>query len=105
MSKPLIGHRERKTESTAFHKAVFAAHGGLKAKCVLCKRANATDAAHVVSRVVLGKHRYADPGLARPACRSCHEKQTRHEIDFPIAVRRAAIKIANSFMKVKIQLP
>jgi hypothetical protein len=97
MSRPLLANATQRSASASFHKAMFDANGGLKAKCVLCRRANATDAAHVVSRVVLGKHRFADPGLARPACRSCHEKQTRHEIDFPIAIRRSAIKIANDF--------
>jgi hypothetical protein len=105
MSKPLISNPKRQSEASRFHARVFALYGGPRKICELCKKPGATDAAHVVSRTALGPHRYADPGLARPAHRECHERQTRHEIHFDIRTQRAAIKVANLFCKVKIVMP
>jgi hypothetical protein len=104
VSRPLLPKRERVDEAAKFHKAVFAMWGN---RCVWCPKVKrpATDAAHVIARALLGPLRYADPGLARPAHRECHDRQTNGEIVFPIAVRRAAVRCHNKIAKVKLQIP
>jgi hypothetical protein len=102
MSRPLITDPKQRSLAAKFHADVFAMFGGPKRMCFLCDKPGATDAAHVVSRTLLGPHRYADPRLARPAHRTCHDRQTRHEIEFSPKIRREAIKVANALCRVKI---
>jgi hypothetical protein len=105
MSKPLIANRERASEASVFHASVFAMFGGPKKLCSLCGKPGSTDAAHVIARAHLGPLRYADPRLARPAHRSCHEAQERREIEFSLEIRRDAITAHNAISKIKMVMP
>lgn len=103
MSRPLIANRKRQSEAARFHREVFARFGRC---CTFCGKKDATDAAHVLSRgTKLGPLRYADPRLARPACRPCHEAQTRNEIEWPLPIVRDAIEAFNLHAKVKLVVP
>ena len=102
MSKPLLADPKRTSEAATFHKAVFARFGS---NCGLCGGRGATDAAHVIKRSHLGSLRFADPRLARPAHRTCHEKQERDEIEFSLAIRQDAARAHNRLAKVPIQVP
>lgn len=100
--KPLIANRERKNEAAAWHRAVFSAHGK---KCWNCG-GEATDACHVIPRSQLGKLRYEMPKEnGRPGCRRCHQRQECGELDFPIAVRRAAVRAHNKIARVPMMEP
>jgi hypothetical protein len=105
VSKPLIANPKRASEASRFHRLVFAAYGGPRRLCALCGKPGAVDAAHVVPRAALGPLRYAVVALARPAHRQCHERQERGEIDFPITVRRDAIRAHNKVAKVRLEVP
>jgi len=102
VSKPLLADPKRTTEAATFHKAVFARFGG---NCALCGGRGATDAAHVIKRSHLGSLRFADPRLARPAHRTCHEKQERGEIEFSLPIRQDAVRAHNGLAKVPLQVP
>lgn len=103
--KPLIANKDREGEAKRYHDAVFAMFGGKKKICALCGHAGATDSAHVIGRAHLGPLRYADPRMARPAHRHCHEAQERGEIDFSLAIRRDAVAAHNAIAKVKMVMP
>ena len=105
MSKPLIANHARQSEASKFHRDVFAFFGGPKRVCALCGKPGATDAAHVIARARLGPLRYANPRLARPAHRECHERQERGEIDFSLAIRRDAVHAHNAIAKIKLVMP
>jgi hypothetical protein len=90
-----------KTKEKAFHKAVFTRYGYT---CALCG-SRACDAAHVIPRHKLGRHRYADPRLARPLCRDCHIKNTLGQKPFPDDVLYEATQVANQLLKVPLPLP
>jgi hypothetical protein len=102
VSRPLIANKKRQPESSGFHKAVFARYGYV---CILCKRANATDAAHVIGRAHLGSLRYADVRLARPLCRSCHVRVDENKIVWPKTVLRDATRAHNRIAKVPLPEP
>ena len=103
--KPLQPRRDTQAAAQKFHRDVFAMFGGKAKLCVFCGGQGATDAAHVIPRSKLGHLRYADPRLARPAHRHCHEAQTRNETDFSLDVRRAAIRAHNEIAKQKLEEP
>ena len=95
MSRPLLANPKRQSESAKFHREVFARYGN---KCIHCG-GHATDASHVLRRGMhLGPLRYADPRLARPSCRRCHDA----EKPFSKAVRLDAIRAHNKLAKVAI---
>lgn len=102
VSRPLIPDPKRQSESSAWHRAVFAAHGHA---CFFCG-AKATDAMHVIPRSQLGKLRYAIPKEnGRPGCRRCHEAQEGGDKQFPLVVVRAAIRAHNRIAKIAMMLP
>ncbi len=105
MSKPLIADPKRVSEAAAYHRAVFAEYGGPKKVCALCGKPGAVDAAHVVPRSMLGPLRYADPRMARPAHRACHEAQERGDMRFSLAIRRGAVLAHNEIAKVPLVVP
>ena len=105
MSKPLMANPARNAEANSFHQMVFAEYGGPKRLCIFCGKPGATDAAHVIPRSKLGPLRYACIEFARPAHRHCHESQERGEIDFPIDVRRDAVRAHNQIAKVRMEMP
>lgn len=70
-------------------------------QCRFCGN-KATDAAHVIPRTKLGKHRYADPRLGRPLCRRCHGLQEAGTLEWSGATLRVSIDAANKYLKVKI---
>lgn len=104
MSKPLIAAKQHKSDAAKWHRDVFNLWGR---KCYLCRRkSDATDAAHVIGRGSrLGPLRFASPHFGRPAHRDCHERVDRHEIAWPIAIVRDAIRHHNQLSKAKIVLP
>jgi hypothetical protein len=104
VSRPLLANPKRQSEANRFHREVFAMFGY---QCALCTRKSAaTDAAHVLRRGShLGPLRYADPRLARPAHRDCHEKVDRGELSWPLSIRRDAVKAHNQISKVKLEMP
>ena len=100
--KPLIAKRQTVNAAGQWHRAVFRAHGKTCWNC----GALATDACHVIPRSQLGKLRYEIPKEnGRPGCRSCHDKQERGEIDFPLSVRRAAVRAHNRIARAPLVLP
>lgn len=105
MSRPLQANPKRASEANAFHAAVFTLYGGEKRLCALCGKPGATDAAHVIGRAHLGPLRYADPRLARPAHRDCHIEVDSNRTDWPLAIRRDAVKAHNAISKVPMQEP
>jgi hypothetical protein len=105
VTKPLLPNPRRKSEAQKWHRDVFAIYGGVAKICALCGKPGATDAAHVIPRAQLGKWRYADPRLGRPAHRECHERQERSEIDFSSAIRKEAVRVHNIFAKVPLPMP
>ncbi len=105
MSRPLIPDPKRALEAAAFHRLVFAKYGRWNRVCSLCGKQGATDAAHVVPRSMLGPLRYADPRMARPAHRACHEAQERGDICFSLAIRRDAVLAHNEIAKVPLVVP
>jgi len=105
MTKPLIANPKRQSEASRFHREVFAMFGGPKRVCALCGKPGATDAAHVIARAHLGPLRYADPRLARPAHRECHEAQERGVIRFSLLIRQDAVIAHNALAKIKLVVP
>jgi hypothetical protein len=103
--RPLIANAEQKTDQARFHRQVFAAYGGPRKACVFCKKPGATDSAHVIPSNLLGPLRYADPRLARPAHRKCHDEQHAGMRKFPRAVVRDAYKAHNAIAKVPLEIP
>jgi hypothetical protein len=99
MTNPLIAHKDNKANT--WHREVFATWG---TTCWICRKRRASDAAHVISRTKLGKHRYDSPLLGRPLCRQCHIEQTLGKVDFDRAAKRLALRAANSVLKVPIYI-
>lgn len=102
--RPLLAKRETINAASAWHRAVFKAHGSC---CHFCGKKGSTDAMHVIPRSRIGpKARYACPvENGRPGCRACHDAQERGEKQFPIAVRRRAIRALNKILKAPIMEP
>lgn len=105
--RPLIGDPSLNKEAAHFHVRVFRKYGNL---CYFGEseghpKRRATDSAHIIGRAHLGVFRYADERLARPACRTCHDKQGAGLLQFDYEDYRLAVKVHNDLeSKLKIHL-
>ena len=85
-----------------FHRRCFDAWGPF---CYWCYGI-ATDAAHIIGRAKLGKHRYAEPVMnSRPACRTCHRAQTDNKLEFALADRLMAVAALNKHLTIPLPVP
>ena len=100
--RPLSANPKRQSESATFHRRCFKQWGD---KCWRCGR-KAEEAAHIVGRAHLGKHRYACPEWnSRPLCRECHRAQTDNLWFWPAHVRREAVRELNKVLKIPLREP
>jgi hypothetical protein len=87
-------------QERAFHKAVFALWGD---RCVFCGK-RAFEAAHVLSRSMLGKKlRFASEHFARPTCAWCHRDLHRHVLAWPDDIIADAKAAHNAIAKVELK--
>lgn len=90
-------------EAKAFHDRVFARYGGAAARCSACLLPGATEAAHVVGRAHLGRHRYADERLARPLHHACHVAIDTHRAAWPPEILAEAMEAYRALLvRVKV---
>ena len=106
MSRPLLNRSrpkakpESKVSAQEFHRRVFAKWGN---RCFFGEE-YAQDAAHIVDRNELGKHRYACPEEnGRPVCRPHHDAIHAHTLAFPKAVYNRAVRALNRHLKGKLR--
>jgi len=93
-------------EARVFHDAVWALYGPRCWFFAICGDVRpAVDAAHIIPKSALGKHRYADPRLARPAHRLCHERYGPQVRQWPLADRIVAAEAANLYVRKKFVVP